>query len=78
MIEIAKKYKIKYFRGALVNKLKRWSDCAEHFKINHFHSVDADDPFFDGEEMHKSMSLLLKDDYKTQRVFMNLTKIYVK
>ena len=63
LIEIAKKYKIKYFRGALVNKLKRWSDCAEHFKINHFHSVDADDPFFDGEEMHKSMSLLLKDDY---------------
>lgn len=63
LIEFAKKYRIKYFRGALVNKLKRWSDCVEHFKIKNFHSVDADDPFFDGEEMHKSMSLLTKDGY---------------
>jgi hypothetical protein len=26
----------------------------------------------------KNIKLLLKDDYKTQRVFMNLSKIYVK
>jgi spore coat polysaccharide biosynthesis protein SpsF (cytidylyltransferase family) len=46
------------FRGSLSNKLKRWSDCAGHFGLEAFHTVDADDPFFDGEEMSASMSLL--------------------
>ena len=45
--EISKKLKVKCFRGALENKLKRWSDCAEHFNIKEFHTIDADDPFFD-------------------------------
>ena len=48
------------FRGSLSNKLKRWSDCAAHFGLKAFHTVDADDPFFDGEEMRASMSLLSK------------------
>ena len=48
------------FRGSLSNKLKRWSDCAAHFDLEVFHTVDADDPFFDGEEIRTSMSLLSK------------------
>ncbi len=48
----------KCFRGSLSNKLKRWSDCAKKFKLESFHTVDADDPFFDGDEMHRSMKLL--------------------
>ena len=46
------------FRGSLSNKLKRWSDCAEQFGLAVFHTLDADDPFFDGEEMAQSMALL--------------------
>ena len=46
------------FRGSLVNKLKRWSDCAQAFGLECFHTVDADDPFFDGAEMRRSLALL--------------------
>jgi spore coat polysaccharide biosynthesis protein SpsF len=55
---IAKNEGVKVFRGHLINKLKRWSDCVDYFNINEFHTIDADDPFFDGFEMERSMSLL--------------------
>ncbi len=58
--EIAIKENAKIFRGSLRNKLRRWLDCAEYFKLRAFHTVDADDPFFDGEEMQLSMSMLSK------------------
>jgi len=51
---IAAREGVKCFRGSLVNKLKRWADCAAHFGLEAFHSVDADDPFFDTEEMLRS------------------------
>ena len=60
---IAKSEGVKFFRGSLTNKLKRWSDCAERFGLDSFHTVDADDPFFDGEEMHESMRLLKDKNY---------------
>ena len=56
--EISKELGVKCFRGSLVNKLKRWLDCAEHFEVNSFHTIDADDPFFDGSEMIESLNLL--------------------
>ena len=56
--KIAHQENIKVFRGSLVNKLKRWYDCCEYFQIDRFHSIDADDPFFDGELIHQSMDLL--------------------
>ena len=49
---------VKCFRGSLANKLKRWSDCAVHFGLSAFHTVDADDPFFDGAEMRRSFIML--------------------
>ena len=58
--EISKKKNIKIFRGSLINKLKRWYDCCNYFDINKFHTVDADDPFFDGKLIKKSMILLEK------------------
>ena len=58
LIKIAKKNKIKYFRGSSKNKMKRWKDCAEHFKINKFHTVDVDDPFFDHKMIIRSLNLL--------------------
>ena len=49
---------VRYFRGSTNNKLLRWSDCCKHFGVEAFHSVDADDPFFCGEEVKRSFSLL--------------------
>lgn len=63
LIEIARKENIKYFRGSLNNKLQRWYDCAIKFNLEDFHTVDADDPFFDAEEMHRSMKLLRQDKF---------------
>lgn len=60
---IATEEGIKCFRGSLQNKLKRWSDCAEYFGLNAFHTVDADDPFFDGDEIRRSMRLLAEGGY---------------
>ena len=58
--KIANQEGARCFRGSLINKLKRWSDCCSHFKIDEFHSVDADDPFFDGDLMKKSLGLLMQ------------------
>ncbi|GEM_PF-805019 len=56
--KIAKQEGVRYFRGSLNNKLKRWVDCCAKFKVAKFHSIDADDPFFDGDLMKKSYALL--------------------
>lgn len=61
--DISNELGVKCFRGSLVNKLKRWLDCAEHFNVNSFHTIDADDPFFDGSEMIESLNLLLSGNY---------------
>ena len=61
--EISNKLNIKCFRGSSINKLKRWGDCALHYKIQDFHTVDADDPFFDGDEMKTSMKQLREGNY---------------
>jgi spore coat polysaccharide biosynthesis protein SpsF len=53
--KISKKYKVKCFRGSSKNKIKRWYDCAKKNKINFFHTVDADDPFFDPISIKKSI-----------------------
>jgi spore coat polysaccharide biosynthesis protein SpsF len=60
--KIAIKEGVKCFRGSLDNKLQRWLDCAKYFKINKFHTIDADDPFFDGNEMNFSMKMLQKEN----------------
>ena len=61
--EIARGEKVNFFRGSLNNKLLRWYNCAEKFGIEYFHTVDADDPFFDGSEMHRSIKLLNENNY---------------
>ena len=61
--EIANKKKVKIFRGNLDNKINRWSECANHFNLKNFHTIDADDPFFDGERMKNSIDLLNKGAY---------------
>ena len=61
--EVAKSLNVKCFRGALINKLKRWSDCANEFNLDAFHTIDADDPFFDSDQVINSMNKLLNNDY---------------
>ena len=56
--KLASKNDTKIFRGPNENKLLRWSQCCDHFGIEAFHSVDADDPFFCGEEVKRSFTIL--------------------
>ena len=60
--EIANKEGVKCYRGSLDNKLQRWLDCAMHFNIDTFHTIDADDPFFNGDEMKSSMRMLQEEE----------------
>lgn len=62
LIKIAKKFHINYFRGSEKNKIKRWYDCAKKFRLKHFHTIDADDPFFDPLAVIKSLELLKSYD----------------
>jgi spore coat polysaccharide biosynthesis protein SpsF len=61
--QISKELGIRFFRGSLLNKLKRWLNCAEYFNVNLFHTIDADDPFFDGLEIIESLNLLRSGNY---------------
>ncbi len=58
IVELAKKCNVKFYRGPVANKLLRWSQCCEHFDLESFHSVDADDPFFCCDEVKRSYELL--------------------
>ncbi len=60
IIDIARKLQVKYYCGSEINKLKRWNDCCKNFNIKSFHTVDADDPFFCGDEIKRSYALLEK------------------
>jgi len=59
--KISKDEKVDIFRGSEKNKLKRWYDCAKHFKIKYFHTIDGDDLFFCRKNIFKSMQLLKKN-----------------
>lgn len=59
---IANKNKVKVFFGSEKNKLKRWYNCATKFKIKKFHTIDADDPYFDHKNIIKSLNLLNQND----------------
>ena len=58
IVKIASEEGVKCYRGSLDNKLQRWLDCAKHYKLDMFHTIDADDPFFDGNEMKESIKML--------------------
>src|SRR3989344_7726529 len=56
--QIAFREKVNVFRGSVKDKLRRWLNCCEAYGIEAFHTVDADDPFFDGELIAQSFNLL--------------------
>ena len=47
LCKIAKKSKIKYFRGSEQDKLKRWYEACSYYNVEKFVNVDGDDIFFD-------------------------------
>ena len=46
------------YRGSAQDKLQRWHGACEKFGIKFFHTIDADDPFYDGELGHQSFRML--------------------
>ena len=56
--EIVRKEDCLVYRGSAEDKLQRWLRAAETFNIDSVHTIDADDPFFDGELGHRSFELL--------------------
>ena len=55
--ELSKKLNVQIYRGSVRNKMLRWLRCAELFSLKDFHTIDADDPFFDGNLILKSVKL---------------------
>ena len=58
ILELVSAFGVKCFRGPTDNKLLRWIECCKFFRLKAFHSVDADDPFFCGDEVRRSFELL--------------------
>lgn len=56
IVGLAEKLGVKYFRGSLLNKVKRWADCAVSFNSEYVHIIDADDPLIDTSEIHESIN----------------------
>ena len=63
IVNIATTNRVEFFRGQSTNKLMRWRDCAKEFGIGYFHTVDADDPFFCGDEVKRSVKLMFDGGY---------------
>ena len=59
--KIAEEEGVRCYRGSLKNKLQRWLGCAKNFNVDLFHTIDADDPFFDGDEMKRSLKMLQEE-----------------
>ena len=60
--DIATSHKALCFRGSEQDKLRRWNDTCEQFGIDVFHTIDADDPFFDPDLAWQSMDLLARSE----------------
>lgn len=53
---------IQCYRGELLNKVQRWRDCARSLGIREMHLLDADDPFFDCDEVLESINKFKNSD----------------
>jgi|TARA_B110000305_G_scaffold221175_1_gene263638 spore coat polysaccharide biosynthesis protein SpsF len=58
VVNLAKRLNILYYRGSTKNKILRISNCCKKFKLEMFHTIDADDPFFCGKEIRRSIQYL--------------------
>ncbi|MBI2860205.1 MAG: hypothetical protein HYX91_01705 [Chloroflexi bacterium] len=70
--ETARREGCPVYRGSVKDKLERWLDACQEFDISAVHTIDADDPFFDGPLGHQSFRLLQQGYdivYPSSRVF---------
>jgi len=56
--DIAKQHNVKIFRGALLNKLKRWSDCFSEYGIENALLIDGDDLAYNFEIGKRALTQL--------------------
>ena len=66
IVKIAKKLNVKYFRDHLKIKLKDGTTVLK-FNVKYFHTIDADDPFFDDLAVKNSIKKI--KDLKCDIVF---------
>jgi len=59
---VAKQNNIEIFRGSLLNKIKRWYDCFNKFKINNAILVDGDDLAFNYDVGKRALKKLKISD----------------
>lgn len=55
LVAEADKYEVQSFRGDLLNKIQRWNDCISNLGLNDAHIIDGDDPYFDTDEVQRSI-----------------------
>jgi spore coat polysaccharide biosynthesis protein SpsF len=55
---IAEKNNVKLFRGSRLNKIKRWYDCINFYKIDNFLQVDGDDLSYDYDIGKRAMEMI--------------------
>lgn len=58
LFELGKKHQIEVFRGSLLNKIKRWKDCFDRYKIKEALLIDGDDLCYDYDIGMRAMSQL--------------------
>ena len=63
--EIAKNHKVKIFRGALTNKIKRWYDCFQKFDLDRSILIDGDDLSYDFDIGNRALNQL---DFQTELI----------
>jgi spore coat polysaccharide biosynthesis protein SpsF len=73
LTEIAEKNRIKYFRGAVKDKLKRWLDAAHKFDVDYFVTMDGDDLFCDPELMELGAKQMEEKGYDFLKAPADLT-----
>ena len=61
--EICKKKKVKYFRGSEKNLIKRVSEAASFFKIEHIIQLTSDNPLVDLTIMNKLKKIYTSGNY---------------
>ncbi len=61
-VEIAETNKVGIYRGALLNKIKRWKDCFDEMQIENALLVDGDDLMYDYDIGKRAITALKQTD----------------
>jgi spore coat polysaccharide biosynthesis protein SpsF len=67
IVEECMKSNCEVFVGNSLNKIARWAECFEHYKIETGHILDCDDPYFDTDEISRSLAELNSENFDLVR-----------